>query len=90
MLVLGLFGLVLAPAQNALSRFFETQCDRYALTRTTNPAAYRSAFIKLAQMNKSDPDPHPLVVWFFDDHPPIRRRLALADLVVPRERDAAS
>jgi STE24 endopeptidase len=78
-LVLGLFGLVLAPAQNALSRFFETQCDRYALTRTANPTAYRSAFIKLAKLNKSDPDPHPLVAWLFYDHPPIRERLALAE-----------
>ncbi len=76
-LVLGLFGLVLAPAQNALSRFFETQCDRYALIRTANPTAYRSAFIKLAKLNKSDPDPHPLVAWLFYDHPPIRERLAL-------------
>ncbi len=40
-------------------------------------------------MNKSDPDPHPVVVWLFDDHPPIRSRLALADLVIPRERAAA-
>jgi len=78
-LVLGVFGLVLAPAQNALSRFFETQCDRYALIRTANPTAYRSAFIKLARLNKSDPDPHPLVAWFFYDHPPIRERLALAE-----------
>jgi STE24 endopeptidase len=78
-LVLGVFGLVLAPAQNALSRFFETQCDRYALTRTANPTAYRSAFIKLAKLNKSDPDPHPLVAWLFYDHPPIRERLALAE-----------
>jgi STE24 endopeptidase len=77
LLVLGLFGLVLTPAQNALSRFFETQCDRYALARTGNAAAYRSAFIKLAQLNKSDPDPNPLVAWLFYDHPPIRERLAL-------------
>lgn len=77
-LVLGLFGLLLSPLQNALSRFFETQCDRYALVRTANPAAYRSAFIKLARLNKSDPDPHPLIAWFFYDHPPIRTRLALA------------
>jgi STE24 endopeptidase len=79
MLVLGVFGLVLSPVQNAVSRFFETQCDRYALTRTANPLAYRSAFIKLARLNKSDPDPHPLVAWFFYDHPPIRQRLALAE-----------
>jgi STE24 endopeptidase len=78
-LVLGLFALVLSPAQNALSRFFEIQCDRYALQRTHNPLAFRSAFIKLARLNKSDPDPHPLVAWLFYDHPPIRQRLALAD-----------
>jgi STE24 endopeptidase len=78
MLVLSVFGLLLAPALNALSRFFEHQCDAYALQRTRKPEAYRSAFIKLARMNKSDPDPHPLVVWLFDDHPPIRQRLARA------------
>jgi STE24 endopeptidase len=77
-LVLGLFALVLSPAQNALSRFFETQCDRYALARTANAPAYRSAFIKLARINKSDPDPHPLVAWLCYDHPPIRARLAIA------------
>jgi STE24 endopeptidase len=79
LLVLTLFGLVLSPAQNALSRFFERQCDRYALERTRDPLSYRSAFVKLARLNKSDPDPHPLVAWLFYDHPPIRQRLALAD-----------
>jgi STE24 endopeptidase len=82
LLVLMVFGLLLAPAQNALSRFFERQCDRYALVRTGLVAAYRSAFTKLARMNKSNMDPHPLVVWLFDDHPPIRQRLALADTEV--------
>jgi STE24 endopeptidase len=79
MLVLTLFGLLLAPAQNALSRFFERQSDLYALSRTQRREAYRSAFTKLARTNKADPDPHPLRVWLFDDHPPIRQRLALAD-----------
>jgi STE24 endopeptidase len=78
LLVLTLFGLLLAPAQNAVSRLFERQCDRYALERTGLVQAYRSAFLKLARLNKTDPDPHPLVVWLFDDHPPIRQRLALA------------
>jgi STE24 endopeptidase len=78
MLVPALFGLLLAPLQNGLSRFFERQCDRYALEQTQTPLAYRSAFIKLARMNKADADPHPLKVWLFDDHPPIRERLAVA------------
>ncbi len=81
MLVLMLFGLLLSPLQSAVSRFFERQCDRYALKRTHNREAYRSAFVKLARMNKADPDPHPLVVWMFEDHPPIRERLAVADVV---------
>jgi STE24 endopeptidase len=85
MLVLSVFGLVLSPLQNAVSRYFERQCDRYALERTGLADAYRSAFIKLARINKSDADPHPVVVWLFEDHPPIRERLALADLVLPRE-----
>ena len=77
--VLGVFGLVLSPLQNALSRFYERQCDRYALDRTQNKDAYRSAFIKLARINKSDPDPHPLIARLFYDHPPIRDRLAMAN-----------
>jgi Zn-dependent protease with chaperone function len=76
--VLTAFGLVLSPLQNALSRFFERQCDRYALDRTKRPRAYRTAFVKLARMNKSDADPNPLVVWLLYDHPPIRQRLRLA------------
>lgn len=77
--VLAIFGLSLSPLLNALSRFHERQCDRYALERTQNQSAYRSAFIKLAKINKSDPDPHPLVALLFYDHPPIRERLAIAE-----------
>jgi STE24 endopeptidase len=81
LLVLAVFSLILAPLQNAVSRFFERQCDHYALKRTGLAQAYRSAFLKLARMNKADTDPHPWVVWLFEDHPPIRERLALADTV---------
>jgi len=77
--VIAIFGLSLSPLLNALSRFFERQCDQYALDRTHNQAAYRSAFIKLAKINKADPDPHPLVALLFYDHPPIRERLAMAE-----------
>lgn len=77
--ILAVFGLLLSPLQNALSRHYERQCDRYALDRTQNRDAYRAAFIKLARINKSDPDPHPLVATLFYDHPPIRERLAMAD-----------
>jgi STE24 endopeptidase len=78
LLVVGAFGLVMLPLKNALSRWFERQCDRYALTRTGNPAAYRSAFEKLGRLNKADADPHPALVWLLHDHPPIGDRIAMA------------
>lgn len=71
-------GVLLAPITNAIMRKFETQCDSDALD-ATGPTAYRGAFEKLAEMSMSDPEPSRLVEIFFYDHPPITRRLALAD-----------
>lgn len=79
MLVLSLLSLVFEPLQNAISRVFERQCDRYALVRTGSREAYRSAFQKLARLNKSDPNPPRLEVLLFHSHPPIAERLALAE-----------
>ncbi|MFL5341987.1 MAG: M48 family metalloprotease, partial [Gemmataceae bacterium] len=84
LLVLGGVGLILLPLKNALSRWYERQCDRYALLRTANPTAYRSAFEKLGRLNKADADPHPLLVWLFHDHPSIRERIAAADHFISR------
>ena len=78
MLCVTLFGMLLEPLRNAVSRRFERQCDRYALDRTGLRAAYVSAFEKLARLNKDDPDPHPIEVFLFHDHPPIGERLAMA------------
>ncbi|MBX3413823.1 MAG: M48 family metallopeptidase [Pirellulales bacterium] len=79
MLSLGVFSLVVGPLHNIVSRRFERQCDRYALTRTGNRAAYTSAFRRLARMNKSDPCPDPIEVFLFHSHPPIAERLAMAE-----------
>jgi STE24 endopeptidase len=78
MFTLGLFMMVLSPLQNAISRHFERQCDRYALMRTNTPAAYRSAFLKLAKLNKADMEPNPIEVLLLHSHPPIKERLAIA------------
>ncbi len=79
MFLLTVFFVVLEPVQNAISRRYERQSDRYALDRTGAKAAYRSAFRKLARVNKADPDPHWLDVLLFHAHPPIAQRLALAE-----------
>ena len=79
MFTMTVFMTVLSPLQNAVSRHFERQCDRYALERTGNAAAYRSAFMKLAKLNKADPDPNPIEVLLLHSHPPIKERLAMAE-----------
>jgi STE24 endopeptidase len=79
MFAMSVFGLVLSPLQNAISRHYERQCDRYALTRTGLRDAYRSAFQKLARLNKDDPAPNRVEVFLLHSHPPIAERLAMAD-----------
>jgi STE24 endopeptidase len=79
MLILTLFAMLLEPLQNAVSRRYERQSDRYALTRTGLREAYLSAFRKLAKLNKDNPDPPWLEVVLFHSHPPIAQRLAQAE-----------
>lgn len=79
MFALTAFQLVLGPLQNILSRHYERQCDRYALVRTGMRDAYRSAFTKLARLNKADMDPNPVEVFLLHSHPPIAERLSMAD-----------
>jgi len=79
MLALTAFSLLLEPLQNLLSRRYERQCDRYALERTGLQQAYRSAFRKLAVLNKDDPCPNPVAVFLFHSHPPIAERLAMVE-----------
>ncbi len=84
LLILAVFGMLLQPLQNALSRRFERQCDRYALERTGLNNAYLSAFRKLARLNKDDPNPHWLDVLLFHSHPPVAERLTIAAGVVEK------
>jgi STE24 endopeptidase len=86
LLILTLFGTLLEPFQNLLSRRFERQADRYALDRTKLKDAYLAAFRKLARLNKDDPSPHWLDVFLFHSHPPVAERLAMAQ----EEADAPS
>ena len=78
LLTLQLFFMLVEPLQNAISRRFERQCDRYAVTSTKLAEAYRAALGKLARINKADLSPHPLEVFLFHSHPPIAERIAAA------------
>ncbi len=76
----GLFiaNLFLMPATNGLSRRLEDQADRFALRQTRNPQAFISTMKHLADQNLSEMQPPRWVEWLFYDHPPIAKRIAVA------------
>jgi len=74
-----LFGLITQPIGNFISRVFETNADRLSIEFTNNKSAFISAMNKLAEQNLADRAPHPLIKFFFFDHPPINERIKLAE-----------
>ena len=79
MLSLSLLGLIGLPLQNGLSRYFERQADRFAVTLTRLPTAFAAALRKLGELNLADPNPPRWIEWLFYDHPAIHKRIAAAE-----------
>jgi STE24 endopeptidase len=77
-LVLGAFGLLTQPLDNAVSRWRERLADEYALQSTGKNQAFASAFVRLANQNLGEVDPEKWVVFMFYDHPPLGERIKMA------------
>lgn len=75
-LYFSVFSLFIQPCENYFSRGFEREADSMALKYTGMNAAFISAMDKLADQNLSDRKPHPLIKFFFFDHPPVDERIA--------------
>ncbi|HTX91935.1 MAG TPA: M48 family metallopeptidase [Anaerolineales bacterium] len=78
-IVLGAFGLVTQPLDNAFSRWRERLADEYALQSTGKAQAFASAFVRLANQNLGEVDPEKWVVFMFYDHPPVGERIKRAE-----------
>ena len=78
LLAAGGVSLVMLPLAHALSREFERNADRFALSLTRNPGAFISAMRRLAAQNLAEERPSPLVQWLFHSHPPVHERIAVA------------
>jgi STE24 endopeptidase len=76
--VLGGYGLLTMPLDNAIARWREREADRYAIAATGKGQAFASAFVRLANQNLSEVDPEGWVVWMFYSHPPLAERIAAA------------
>jgi STE24 endopeptidase len=78
-LILFFFTLFILPLQNSLSRAFERQADYFALDITKNPGAFISMMTKLSAQNLADETPSRFVEIFLYNHPPIAKRLKMAE-----------
>src|SRR5579862_6378772 len=80
MLLLSVFSFVVNPISSAVSRHFEHQADQYGLevTHGLTPDSGQvaaQAFQTLGEVDLADPDPNPLQVFLFYDHPTIPDRV---------------
>lgn len=73
-----LFGIITQPLGNYISRAFERNADKVALEETNKREAFISMMDKLGSQNLADRAPHPLIKFFFFDHPSIDERIASA------------
>ena len=72
------FGIIMQPLEAFISRIFEREADNLALKFTGAKEAFISVMGKLAEQNLADRSPHPLIKFFFFDHPPIDERIKMA------------
>jgi len=77
-LILGLYGFLTSPVDNAVSRWRERLADEYALQSTGKNEAFASAFVRLANQNLGEIDPEKWVVFMFYSHPPLAERINMA------------
>ncbi|PWB71563.1 hypothetical protein C3F09_07695 [candidate division GN15 bacterium] len=76
LIFLSVFSFVFQPVSNGLSRYFENQSDRYGMKISgVSGETAATAFEKLSAYNLADPDPNPLVEFWFYDHPALKKRI---------------
>ena len=75
---LGLFGLIVMPAGNLMSRHYERQADRYSI-QEMGKEAFISAMNRLEEINLGDRTPHRIVEFLFYSHPSIGKRIDMAE-----------
>jgi STE24 endopeptidase len=80
MLVYGPVSMLAGLATSYLSRKHEYEADSFA-AKTYNGAALISALKKLSTKNLSNPDPHPLNVFFYYSHPTVTQRISAIEKV---------
>jgi STE24 endopeptidase len=85
LVLIGVFGLLVAPASNAWSRHHEHESDRFALELTHDNLGCAGAFARLQQSNLANPRPGPLFVLWRASHPSLGDRIDFCNAYRPWE-----
>lgn len=65
------------PVTNGYSRYIEHECDIYGMDITqVDGETAAIAYDKLSVFNLSDPDPNPIIEFWFYSHPALKKRMA--------------
>ena len=71
--------LAVGPAQNSVSRRYESEADWVALQTARDPRAQEETFKELAETSLSDPDPPRWSQIMFGTHPTAMQRIEMAE-----------
>jgi STE24 endopeptidase len=88
LLVVVLLNTAATPVQAAITRHMEQEADWMALQTTRDPRAGQMLFQDFAKTSLSDPDPPTWAYVWFDDHPTLMQRIAMARAWARRESRA--
>lgn len=78
LLILTVGSFLITPVAAGFSRHLEHEADVFALEMTHDKEAFATAFIKLAEDSKSNPDPPRLIELWLYSHPSIKKRIEFA------------
>jgi STE24 endopeptidase len=79
LLVLFLLNVALAPASNVISRRVEAEADWTALEAARDPDSQQHLFEKFSETSLQQPNPPTWSYVFFETHPTLMQRIAMAD-----------
>ena len=86
LLLMTIMAFLLSPVGSAFSRYMEHESDVFSLELTHLNEPMASAFVKLAENSKRDPNPHPFIKFWRYSHPPIAERIPFALSYKPWEK----
>jgi STE24 endopeptidase len=78
-LVLAVLGALITPVGNVISRRIEAEADWRALETTKDPASGRGLFQEFSRTSLGQPNPPTWAYIYFDTHPTIMQRIAMAE-----------